>query len=264
MKRIITLLAVLATSVAAHAQTDSLVVFDTQGDKLGISIAGFNISLGENADTGSAIDNFLFPAPSRRKVTTNFLGWGLGGMVLTPSPYYGPWEGQKDILDVYPSNSTRIDIGVVNWTIPLDRRGISYCRVGTMFSYDSYRLRDNITFENNPEGELMPIPLDGQLKQTRLKANYWGLNMGLGFKISKVMFMVQGTAELLTKSAVKYKNPRKTVYQINGVNPFRSRLSLSTNWEGYGFYIEYTLTPLFKPGTGNDTQALSIGCRFGL
>ena len=62
----------------------------------------------------------------------------------------------------------------------------------------------------------------------------------------------------------KYKNPRKTVYQINGVNPFRSRLSLSTNWEGYGFYIEYTLTPLFKPGTGNDTQALSIGCRFGL
>ena len=110
----------------------------------------------------------------------------------------------------------------------------------------------------------MPIPLDGQLKQTRLKANYWGLDMGLGFKISKVMFMVQGTAELLTKSAVKYKNPRKTVYQINGVNPFRSRLSLSTNWEGYGFYIEYTLTPLFKPGTGNDTQALSIGCRFGL
>ena len=75
--------------------------------------------------------------------------------------------------------------------------------------------------------------------------------------------MIQGTAELLTKSSVKYKNPGKTVYQINGINPFRSRLSLSTNWEGYGFYIDYTLTPLFKPGTGNDAHTLSLGVRMG-
>ena len=53
MKRIITLLAALAIASAAHAQTDSLVVFDTQGDNLGISIAGFNITLGDDGSSSS-------------------------------------------------------------------------------------------------------------------------------------------------------------------------------------------------------------------
>ena len=263
MKRIITLIAAFAAAVVtAHAQTDSLVVFDTQGDKLEISIAGFNISLGENANSGY-IDEFIYHEPRKKKIVTNFLALGFGGTVLTSSPYYGPWEGETDFLDIYPGNSTRIDLEIVSWNIPLDPRGKVYYRVGTMFSYDSYLFRNNITLYNDNDGHLMPAPLEGQVKQTRLKANWWGLNIGFGFKVNSAIIMIQGTAELLTKSSVKYKNPGKTVYQINGINPFRSRLSLSTNWEGYGFYIDYTLTPLFKPGTGNDAHTLSLGVRMG-
>ena len=262
MKRILTLLAVLATAVAAHAQTDSLVTFNTQGDQLELSIAGFNISLGDDVEE-TYTDAIIYHEPRRKKVTTNFLGVGFGGMVLTPSAYYGPWEGSKDFLDIYPGSSTRIDLEVVSWTVPLDNRGISYYRVGTMFSYDRYRFKDNITLINDDEGRLMPSEIDGNVKTTKLMANYWGLNMGFGFKLNKVMIMVQGTAELITKSSVKYKNPKKNIHPVNGLNPFRSRISLSTTWDGYGFYIEYTLTPLFKPGVGNDTRAISLGCRRG-
>ncbi len=262
MKRIITLLALIATAVAAHAQTDSLVTFDTKGSQLEISIAGFNISLGDSAKE-TYTDAYFYNEPRREKITTNFLGMGFGGIVLTPSPYYGPWEGSDDFLDIYPGNSPRIDLEIVSWTIPLDKRGRSYYRVGTMFSYDRYRFKNNVTLINDEEGRLMPADLNGQVKNTKLRANYWGLNMGFGFKLSKVLILVQGTAELLTKSSVKYKNPGKTVYQVNGLNPFRSRVSLSTSWDGYGFYIDYTLTPLFKAGVGNDTHALSIGCRLG-
>ena len=110
MKRIITLFAVLvATASAAHAQSDSLVVFDTQGDKLGISIAGFNISLGETAKE-KYTDEYIYHEPRRKKIVTNFLGLGFGGMVLTSSPYYGPWESERDILGIYPASSTRIDV----------------------------------------------------------------------------------------------------------------------------------------------------------
>lgn len=264
MKRIITLFALLAaTAAAAQAQTDSLVTFDTQGDKLGISIGGFSISLGENAESGSKIDDIFFSEARRNRITTNFLGVSLGGMVLTPSPYYGPWEGQNDFLDIYPASSTRIDLMLVNWTVPLDRRGRAYYKVGMLYSYDSYCFRKNITFVNDDEDRLMPVDLDGNIKYTRLKANYWGLNMGFGFKVSSMMFTVQGTAELLTRSSVKYKNPGKTKYQVNGLSPFRSRVSISTNWEGYGFYIDYSLTPVFKEGTGNDAHSISLGCRLG-
>ena len=262
MKRILTLLAVLATAVAAHAQTDSLVTFDTQGNQLELSIAGFNISLGNDAEE-TYTDAITYHEPRRKKVTTNVLGVGFGGMVLTPSAYYGPWEGSKDFLDISPGNSTRIDLEVMSWTVPLDNRGISYYRVGTMFSYDRYRFKDNITLINDGEGRLIPLEIDGNVKTTKLMTNYWGLNMGFGFKRNKIMILIQGTAELLTKSAVKYKNPGKNVNAVNGLYPFRSRISLSTTWDGYGFYIDYTLTPLFKPGVGNDTRALSLGCRLG-
>ena len=196
-------------------------------------------------------------------MTTNFLGLGLGGMALTQMPFYGPWEGQKDILDIYPTNSTRIDLNLISWTIPLDRRGRTYYRVGMQYTFDSFKLRNNITFKNDDNGDLMPVELNGQIKATRLKGNYWGLNMGLGFMVNEVMIMVEGTAELLTKSSVKYKNPSKNIYQIDGFNPFRSRVAISTSWEGFGFYLDYSLTPVFKQGTGNDAHSISLGCRLG-
>ena len=56
MKRIITLLALIAIASAAHAQTDSLVVFDTNGDNLEISIAGFDITLSEEDKTALTAD----------------------------------------------------------------------------------------------------------------------------------------------------------------------------------------------------------------
>lgn len=262
MKRILTLLAVLSAAVAAHAQTDSLVTFDTQGDLFGISIAGFNISLGGDKEE-TYTDAYIYHEPRKGKVTTNFLGASLGGMVLIPSVYYGPWEGSGDFLEIYPGKSSRIDLEIANWTIPLDNRGISYYRIGTMFSYDRYQFKNNITLTNDDEGSLMPVGIDGNVKKTKLMANYWGLNMGFGFKRNKIMILIQGTAELLTKSAVKYKNPDKNVNAVNGLYPFRSRISLSTTWDGYGFYIDYCLTPLFKPGVGNDTRTISLGCRLG-
>ena len=67
MKRIITLLAALILASAAHAQTDSLVTFDIKGERLGISIAGFNISLGEETSEKSY-------KKTPKRVTTNFAG----------------------------------------------------------------------------------------------------------------------------------------------------------------------------------------------
>ena len=262
MKRILTLLAALATAVAAHAQTDTLSTFEAKGDRFEISIGGFDISP-DDEEEETYTDAYFYNEPRREKVTTNILGLGFGAMVLTPRAYYGPWEGSEDFLDIYPGTSSRIDLEVASWTIPLDKRGISYYRVGTMFSYDRYRFKKDITLVNDDEDRLMPVEIDGNVKKTKLRANYWGINMGFGFKLNKVMILVQGTAEVLTKSSVKYKNPGKNIHQIDGLNPFRSRLSLSTTWDGYGFYIDYTLTPLFKAGVGNDTRAISLGCRLG-
>lgn len=260
MKRTIILLALIASASAAHAQTDSLVTFDTKGSNLGISIAGFNISLGEE-DKEEYVDEYIYHEPRKKTVTANLLGIGFGCVALTAMPYYGPWKDEKDFLD-YPVNE-RFDIEATSWTVSLDSRGRFYCKMGLLASFDSYYFTDNITLWNDESGTLMPLPISGNVKTSKLRANYSGMTLGLGFKVNKMMLMLSGTAEILTKASVKYKNPKKTVYQIRGVNPVRSRLSFSSNWEGFGLYVDYSLTPLFKPGTGNDTHSLSFGCRFG-
>ena len=186
MKRIITLLALIATASAAHAQTDSLVVFDTQGDKLGISIAGFNIALGEN-DKEEYTDEYIYHEPRKNAVTANLLGFSYGGTALTAMPYYGPWEGEGDFLDIYAG---RFDLEGASWTVSLDKRGIFYYRIGVLASFDLYSFNNNVTLYNNESGDLMPRPLEGNVKKSRLRTTYCGVNMGLGFKIHKVMLMV--------------------------------------------------------------------------
>lgn len=262
MKRIIILWALIAFSSAAHAQTDSLVTFDTKGETLGISIAGFNISLGED-EKEEYVDEYIYHEPRKKALTANLLGFGFGATALTSMPYYGPWEGQQDFLDNYSGSSLRFDLEVASWTLSLDRRGRFYYKMGLLASWDSYRFTNNITLVNDDSGKLMPAPLEGKVKKSNLRATYNGVTMGLGFKLHKTIVMLSCTAEMLTNSSVKYKNPEKTVYQIKGLNSVRSRISLSTNWEGFGLYVDYSLTPLFKPGVGNDTHSLSFGCRFG-
>ena len=262
MKRIITLLALIAIASATHAQTDSLVVFDTQGDKLGIRIAGFNIALGEN-DKEEYTDEYIYHEPRKNAVTANLLGFSYGAIGLTSMPYYGPWEGEENFLDNYAGSSLRFDLEAASWTVSLDKRGLFYYKIGVLASIDSYRFTNNVTLYNNDLGELMPMPLEGNVKMSRLRAGYCGVNMGIGLKIHKVMLMLSGTAEILTNASVKYKNPGKTVYQVNGLNNIRSRISLSSGWDGFGLYVDYSLTPVFKPGAGNDTHSLSFGCKFG-
>ena len=262
MKRIITLLALIAIASTAYAQTDSLVVFDTQGDNLGIRIAGFNISLGED-DKEEYTDEYIYHEPRKNTVTANLLGFSFGATTFTSMPYYGPWEGERDFLDLYAGSSPRFDIEAASWTVSLDKRGMFYYKIGVLASFDSYRFTNNITLYNDDEGHLMPLPIEGDVKKSKLRTTYCGVNMGLGFKVHKVMLMLSGTAEILANASVKYKNPKKTVYQVKGLNSLRSRLSLSCTWDGFGIYADYSLTPVFKPGTGNDARTLSFGCKFG-
>ena len=162
MKRIITLLALIAIASAARAQTDSLVVFDTQGDKLGISIAGFNIALGEN-DKEEYTDEYIYHEPRKNAVTANLLSFSYGGTALTVMPYYGPWEGEGDFLDIYAG---RFDLEGASWTVSLDKRGIFYYRIGVLASFDLYSFNNNITLYNNESGDLMPRPLEGNVKKS--------------------------------------------------------------------------------------------------
>jgi hypothetical protein len=70
--------------------------------------------------------------------------------------------------------------------------------------------------------------------------------------------------DALTDSYVKYKNPSKTKYDIGGFNNIRYRTGASISIHDFGMYIDYSITPVFWQGVGNDGRILSIGIRMGI
>lgn len=255
MKRIITLLAALAIASAAHAQTDSLVVFDTHGDNLGISIAGFNITLGDDGGGKTA-------KPKIKRVTTNFIGISYGYNVLTYKPNYGNWAGEQNFM-TDNAYGWRLGLEPFSVQVSLDRKKSVFLRAAMNTYVDNYRFRSPMTLINDENGNLLPQSIEGQVKKSRISTGYFGLCAGLGFKVSRLQFMFDFNADLLSKSVAMYKNPKKTLYDINGFNNIRYRVGGSATINGFGVYMDYSLTPLFREGVGNDGNVMSIGIRWG-
>lgn len=250
MKRIITFFAALAIAHVASAQTESPLVFDTQGDNLGISVAGFNISLGENKGS----------KPTR--MTAQFAGISYGVNVFTYEPNYGNWAGEPDFMtdDVA---STRLGIEALGLQVTLNRKRTLFVKASMNANFDFYRFKEAMTMAENESGDLMPQPLSGTVKKSKMVASYIGAGAGFGFEVNKLRVTFDFNVDVLVGSHVKYKNPDKTKYHIGGFNNIRYRPGVSVSFDDWGVYADYSLTPLFREGVGNDGRVLSIGLRAG-
>jgi hypothetical protein len=250
MKRIITFFATLAIASVAYAQTDSPVVFDTQGDKLGISVAGFNISLGE--------DDSSSPGKKPKRVSTNFAGISYGINVLTHEPNYGNWADEANFM-TDNIGAGRLGIEALGVQVGLDRKNNVFFKASLNASIDMYRFKRDMTLINGEGGALMPEPISGEVKKSKMVTTYVGVGAGFGFKLSSVKLALDFNVDALASSYVKYKNPDKTKYSINGFNNIRYRTRASISLHDFGIYADYSLTPLFREGVGNDGRVLSIG-----
>lgn len=246
MKRIITLLAALTITSAAYSQSD--ILFNTQGDNLDISIAGFDISLGSDKQQTN----------HPKRITTNFAGLSFGANVITHKPNYGNWADEANFLTDYTA-AWRFGVEALGMQISLDRRQNVFFKIALNASIDSFRFKQPFTLVNDADGKLMTEDITGNVKKTKMVNSYIGIGAGLGFKVSRVLFMFDFKTDMLTASYVKYKNPNKTKYDITGANNLRYRTGFSATIDGFGLFTDYCFTPIFRNGVGNDGTMLTIG-----
>ncbi|MBR2064558.1 MAG: hypothetical protein IJ971_07685 [Bacteroidales bacterium] len=253
MKRIITLLAILAISAAAHAQTDSLMTVNNEG--LNLNVAGFSVTLGGKAEPVKAKKRY-------RPYGTNVFGIKWGVTRMTDSPYYGRWDGMGDFLNL-SGKSNSLSIEPISWNVALDRKRITWIQVGANLTWDNYHFFNPKTLLNNQEGYLMPYHLEGKVKKTTMNTFYLGASFGLGFRIGNIKLGANATPEVLCYAESRYRNPKKSSTEIQGLNPIRLKAGVTMMVDVFGLYVDYGLTPVFKDGTGNDAHMASIGLKLG-
>jgi hypothetical protein len=251
MKRIITLLAALTITSAAYSQT--VITPDTKEGNPDVSIAGFDISIGD--------DNQQTKKKANR-ITTNIAGLSFGANMITHKPNYGNWENEANFLSDHTA-SWRFELEALGMSISLNKKQNVFFKVALNSSFDTFRFKKPFTLVNEENGVLMTQEITGNVKKTKMVNTYLGIGTGLGFKVSSVLFMFDFKTDILTSSYVKYKNPHKTKYGVSGANNIRYRTGISATFDGFGIFADYCFTPIFRNGVGNDGTILTIGACCG-
>jgi hypothetical protein len=200
---------------------------------------------------------------NRRKNYISFcnnIRLGFNALVDTDYSKYAP--EYNDFLDLKGGKSIHFGMDIAGMYLQLDRRGDIYLGVGVSVQCDNYTFSNNITIKRI-DGVIMPEELDKEYKKSKLTATYFGIPVYLTFRpYNKIKIALNGYAEFLTNSHTKYKKP-KHKSDISGLNPVQLGLGGSFTYSGFGVYVKYSLTPLFKSESGPGAHLLSAGLVIG-
>lgn len=273
MRRLIVIFAVALLSVTAFAQVkadstgvapaDSLVSVKAYDDGVRIEMAGIGITLVPGEKGAKTDFNW---SKSERKIlsTTLITPMDIGFNVLTGVDYTGRWEDKGDFLDLRGGKSIRFAFDMVGLTVRMDRKSHWAFNTAARFTVDNYRFLDKgITLSRDEDGNLMPAATPDGTKKSKVAAAYMGIPVRISFTpYKKLTITAEASANVLLKAHSKYAFP-KVKETLPGFNQCRIGVGGAIDYDGYGFYCDYSLTPLFKSGTGSGARTLSIGFRMG-
>ena len=248
----------------AAAQNDSIMDIRPQGSELRIEAAGFGITIGQGETPRYSASYHRRARQPRVTTSLGIASIDLGFNTLPDVRYYGPWAGQGDFLDIRAGKSIRFAWEPAAVEVSLDRRGIVSLIGGLRLSADNYMFSEPCTISRNQGGVLMPEKLDGYIKKSKLTATYIGIPVRLSFSVGgKLDITGYASADMLLNAHTKYKKP-KVKDNIPGLSPWRISAGGCLTFCNIGIYCDYSITPLFKEGTGADAHTVSIGLRFGI
>ena len=224
------------------------------GNDMVLEVAGFGITLGQAAG-GEKQQVKSYP----RVCGLFFDGVELGFNFLTGADYAGYPAEAGDFLDVKGGNSFHFGITPVGLSVALDRKRRFEFSTGLRYTVDNYRLSDNSITLGREGGMIVPLPLDEKADKSKLRITSLGIPLQFSFDpVRHLRVAVVGYCDFTLGSNAIYKKPKEKS-SLSGVNPFRFGFGGSVSYRGFGLYVRYGVTPLFKSGAGPACHPVSFG-----
>lgn len=224
------------------------------GEGMVLEVAGFGITLGQAAG-GEKQKVKALP-----RVCGSFLsGVEMGFNFLTGADYAGYPAEAGDFLDVRGGNSFHFGITPVGLSVALDRKRRFEFSTGLRYTVDNYRLSDNSITLGRDGGMVVPLPLDDKADKSKLRITSLGIPLQFSFDpVKHLRVAVVGYCDFTLGGNAIYKKP-KVKNSLSGVNSFQFGLGGSVSYRGFGVYVRYGVTSLFKSSAGPACHPVSFG-----
>lgn len=277
MKKFIAFMLCAIATVGVSAQKKNVekedvdVDFNVSDDAFSLSIAGFKIGFDNDREEPAPKDT-VFSVYSERKGKSHSLsvhrsrsvvdfnligpiyhGWGH----LTQSSYYGNWAGQGDFLQLDKALSFGLQFCTVSMTLN-PSHSLKF-EIGARWTYTNYYLMKRVWIDADNDLKPFPNPYGDERASTPvLRSSYIGFPVGFSYRHHGFKASASISAEWLTRQYERVRGNQQK-YPLYAFSDFRSAVELAVGYHGIGAYVNYSLTPLFASGSGNDAHYLTVG-----
>ena len=223
------------------------------GNDMVLEVAGFGITLGQAPHRVSS-------QRSRPRVSgLLFDGIEMGFNFLTGTDYAGYPAEAGDFLDVRGGNSFHFGVTPVGLAVRLDKRGKFEFSTGLRYTVNNYRLSDNSITLGRENGLIVPVTLDEKADKSKLRTTSLGIPLQFSFDpVRHLRIAVAGYCDFTLGANVICKKPKEK-NSLSGVNPFQFGIGGSVSYRGFGVYVRYGVTSLFKSSAGPSCHPVSFG-----
>ena len=240
------------TSAPLTDSTDIVLRADTNTATLDLEVGGFVISIG-SPEKQARRSEFAIGAYHMDIGTVRLIGEGYAGYSADEQGFMA--RGRKSVH--FATNIFRYTLRLSDSRVPTK----CYFYTGLRISNDNFSLQPDRTLGNDATGRVVPIALDREYKKSKFYVERIGVPIGfyVSHRPSRLWFDVSVINSINYAQRTVYKKPKVRSNAIRGINPYECAIRASINFSSFGFYTEYSFTPLFRKGVGPSGNIFSLG-----
>lgn len=229
----------------------------SEGDEVVLEVGGFGLTL-----SGLSTEKRHERNSRIRKPRVNLIalsGTELGFNLPTGLDYAAYPAGTERFFDLDGGSSFHFSSTLVGMDIGLGKKQNTSFSFGLRYTVDNYRLSDRSITLGNQNGMITPVTLDERADKSKLRVTSLGIPLTFAHNpVKGLSLALTGYFDFTMGANAIYKKP-KVKNPLSGVNPFRFGVGGSVTYYNVGFYIRYSVTPLFEKGAGPEVRPLSVG-----
>lgn len=224
-----------------------------------LEVGGYGLTLGRSYES-KAWDGL-----KRKKVWMTLLhDFEFGFNYLSGLDYAGYAPEQRGFLDQRLGPSFHFSFHIVGLGGTFNRsRSLTY-DVGLQYTVDNIRLIDNAWTVGYEQGRIVPVALDVPADKSKLVYSYLGIPLRLNYRpVKRVELTAVLYNDFLLGADAIRKHPKRK-HGLSGFRGYQFGVGVSASYRGFGLFVRYAPTPLFRSGAGPECRACSFGLSYSL